>query len=196
MPYLYHNFIWVEMAGIQRTSSPPLRFNGKYSSKMHEELPKTRRSAFVIKNNNASASMNMGGKEGIETQGPWEDRNAQKLIDFVGKIKDRRNSVYSLSIPELEGMVVEDPSSIEDTIERRESKRATLQISSPMEDRRRKTLKTYQQLILYLRHASSCQNEYCTVSTFQIHITLFSTPSPPPHTTHPIHVFSPIHMTM
>ena len=104
MPYLYHNFIWVEMAGIQRTSSPPLRFNGKYSSKMHEELPKTRRSAFVIKNNNTSASMNMGGKVGIETQGPWEDRNAQKLIDFVGKIKDRRNSVYSLSIPELEGM--------------------------------------------------------------------------------------------
>lgn len=149
------------------TSSPasaaqlsPTQFNGKYSSEMHREVPKTRRSAFVIKNKNVSEHPKVNEILTIHEK----DKNAKELVEFIGKIENRRRKTHSCSISEVLGMDMIEPS-VDDVIAQRESKRVSTQMPPSLEDSRRKELKKCQQLILYLRHASSCQNEHCTVST-------------------------------
>ena len=142
----------------------PTQFNGKYSSEMHREVPKTRRSAFVIHNKNSSMPSKM-----TETYNTHQkDRNAAELMKFIGKVESRRGEMYSYPISELAEIDTTELS-VEEVIAKRESRRASIQTPSSLGDSRRKALKKSQQLILYLRHTSSCQNEYCTASTYTMH---------------------------
>ena len=136
------------------SSATPSQFNGRYSSEMHRELPKSRRSAFVIKTKSSSSLP----KEIELYSTKYEDENAKELVKLIRKFENGRKNACSppMGTPEP---------SIEEIIPQRELRRVSVQIPSSIEDNRRKALKRCQQLVLYLRHASSCRNEYCTVST-------------------------------
>ena len=147
------------------TAQPsPTQFNGKYSSEMHREVPKTRRSALVIHNKNSSMP-----SETTKTYSMHQkDRNAMELIKFISKAESGGREMRSHLISELAGINTTELS-VEEVIAKRESRRASIQMPSSLGDSRRKALKRSQQLILYLRHTSSCQNEYCTASTYTMH---------------------------